>query len=58
LPESNGGVEELPGGTPTEREFRLRQVREGKAVTLSLRVFDRCGDWRTVVGGGDAVFRN
>jgi hypothetical protein len=44
----------LPSGQ-TSTQFWLRRTSTGVA-TAQLIVVDRCGDWRTFVGGGSGAF--
>jgi hypothetical protein len=44
----------LPSGS-TGAQFWVRRVAAGPA-TVQLTVVDRCGDWRTFVGGGPGAF--
>jgi hypothetical protein len=44
----------LPSGT-TSTQFWLRHT-SASAATAQVTVVDRCGDWRTFVGGGAGAF--
>jgi hypothetical protein len=45
----------LASGT-TQTSFTVRRASPGRATTVPLVVVDRCGEWRTFVGGGPSAF--
>jgi hypothetical protein len=51
---AGGFTIELPSGT-IGTQFWIRRAAAG-ASTVQVTVVDRCGDWRTLVGGGPSAF--
>ncbi len=45
----------LPSAT-TEMTFTVKRQSNGAPVTVPLTVVDSCGEWNTLVGGGNGAF--
>jgi hypothetical protein len=41
---------------PQRTSFFLERIVPGEAVTVTVRVWDSCGPWDTLVGGGPGAF--
>jgi CSLREA domain-containing protein len=52
---SGGVTVSLPPGTTTT-EMLVRPATAGRSVTAQFVVVDRCGEWRSFVGGGPGAF--